>query len=481
MGRGPVEGIAVGTRGRSIAAVVLLAGLAAVAFAAPPDREAAKKREYQARRTGLLRTTGAAHIKLGLWCRDAGLVPQATAEFLRAVDVSQGALPLAQKLVDIMRAYGDDFWTSVQKKPKALLRTYDKKARELEKDHLQARLKLARDTAKDGLVEEAYAEYCGVVRASEKPLAFDAKGQVVVDGATLPLDISERMKREAVVIDGKSYLRDEFLLLLPDVKEVFEADSDDLRVRSTASAEQAKDLHAVVSASFPFLEDDADGRPTRKMQLFVFADRKTYGTWCDAAKRPGFKAASGLADGPTFTAIVCAEGIPLESVRGMAIHELAHLFQYGVTPAVMPSWYSEGFAETWGGDGTFTWDGTKLTAGGLMNKGRIDAVRAPPGYIPLSEMLSGDALKFLTADKSKGLRFYTQSWAFRRYLKSAAPGDVPARFRQWETLCRGAALGGDYAKAREEDTTPAEQAFQKAFGKDLPAIEKGFQAWLAGL
>jgi hypothetical protein len=467
-------------RPRWMIGAALVAALAAVAGAAP-DREATKKREYQAKKTGLLRTTGAAHIKLGLWCRDAGLVPQATAEFLRAVDVSEGALPFAQRLVDIMRAYGDDFWTSVQKKPKALLRTYDKKARELAQDHLDARLKLARDTNKDGLVEEAYLEYCGVVRGTDKPLTFDAKGQVVVEKSTLPLDISERMKREGIAIDGKSYLRDEFLLLLPDVKEVFEADSDDLRVRSTANSEQAKDLHAIVTALFPFLEDDTDGRPTRKMQLFVFNDKKTYGTWCDAAKRPGFKHASGLADGPTFTAIVCAEGLPIEMVRGMALHELSHLFQYGVTPAVMPSWYSEGFAETWGGDGTFTWDGTTLTAGGVMSKGRIDTIRTPPGYIPLTEMLSGDALNLLTTDKTKGMRFYTQSWAFRRYMKTAAPGDAPARFRQWETLCRGAALGADVTKPREENTTPAEEAFRKTFGKDLPALEKGFVAWLAGL
>ena len=44
------------------------------------------------------------------------------------------------------------------------------------------------------------------------------------------------------------------------------------------------------------------------MQVFVFSDRKTYETWCDARSCAGHKAAPGVADGATFTTIVCARG-----------------------------------------------------------------------------------------------------------------------------------------------------------------------------
>ncbi|MBI1852461.1 MAG: hypothetical protein HYR85_19135 [Planctomycetes bacterium] len=42
-----------------------------------------------------------------------------------------------------------------------------------------------------------------------------------------------------------------------------------------------------------------------------------------------------------------------------------------MTPVVMPSWYAEGFTETFGGEGTFTWDGTKLDAKKAMSPSRL--------------------------------------------------------------------------------------------------------------
>lgn len=463
---------------RWAAVVFLLAWTGGAAVGGERDMARARALFANAQRTIRLEAS-AAHIKLGIWCRDAGLPPQATAEFLRAVEVSEGQHPLALKLVDIMRTWGDKFWKYVQKKPKAILDTYEKKARQVELDMQRQRLKLARDAIKADLLEEGYGEYCAVVRLTDRPLAFDDGGQVVIDAGKIPPEISTRMKADAITIDGKLYLRDDFLALVPEVKEVFEADSDRLRVRCAASVEQAKDVHAIATAMLPLLEDETDGRPTRKMQLFVFKDRASYGTWCKAAGREGFAAASGLADGATFTAVVCAENLPVESVRGMCLHELTHLYQYGVTPAVMPSWYAEGFAETFGGDGTFTWQDGKLTAGGMMSKGRLAAIRADGAYLPLADLLKGNALKLLIAAREKGASFYTQSWAFLRYLRTAAPADVSTRFRRWEAVCRGAALGAEAGKPRQEDVSPATAAFQKEFGADLATLESGFRAWLA--
>ena len=50
------------------------------------------------------------------------------------------------------------------------------------------------------------------------------------------------------------------------------------------------------------------------------------------------------------------------------LHELSHLFWFGCAPVAMPDWYAEGFAESFGGQGTFTWDGAKLAIGGLMRR-----------------------------------------------------------------------------------------------------------------
>lgn len=469
-------------RRTSIRGIVVAVLLVAAGVAGGGERETARGRALFAGAQRKIRwEAGLAHIELGSWCRDAGLVPQATAEFLRAVEVTEGQMPYAIKVVDLMRRLDDKFWKTVQKHPKALLDTYEKKVKRVEIDHQKVRMRLAKDALEAKLEEEGYGEYAAVVRMTNAPLVFDAAGQVVIDAGKLPLDVSTRMKAEAITIDGKPYLRDDFLQLVPDVKEVYEADGDRLRVRSAISAEQARDAHAIVTALLPFLEDDLDGRPTRKLQLFVFKDRATYGTWCDKAGRGAFRAASGLADGATFTAVVCGESLPIESLRGMCMHELAHLFQYGVTPAVMPSWYAEGFAETWGGDGTFAWEAGRLTPGGLMAKGRVAGLLAPDGALPLADLLRGNALQLLTAARAKGSIFYAQSWAFLRYVRTAAPPDVRARFRQWELMCRGAALGAQAGKPHEEDTLPATEAFQKVFGAELPALEAGFLAWLRTL
>ena len=269
--------------------------------------------------------------------------------------------------------------------------------------------------------------------------------------------------------------------MVPLVKEVREATGERVRVRFQGTTKAPGDLLATLEALLPFLEDDLGGRPTKRLSVFVFQDRATWKTWLDAAKMPGFAAASGLADGATGTAVVCADGIDGEALRGMCMHEMSHLFQYGVTPVVMPSWYSEGFAETYGGDGTFTWADAKLTAGGLMSGAETAPLKTPEGYLPLADVVGGDALKLLTADKGKGRRFYSEAWALLRYLRTAAPPDLQARFRLWETACRGAALGAQVGKPREQDAAPASTEFQRRFGSELPAIEKGFKAWLATL
>ena len=165
----------------------------------------------------------------------------------------------------------------------------------------------------------------------------------------------------------------------------------------------------------------------------------------------------------------------------MCLHEMSHLFMYGVTPVVMPSWYSEGFAETYGGEGTFAWKDGKLVAGGVMQGSEIAPIKGAPGYISLSELLGGDALKILTKDRAGGRRFYAESWAFLRWIRTASSPEMQSRFHLFETVCRGQALGAQAGKPREQDANPALSEFQRRFGADLPTMEKAFKEWLAAL
>jgi hypothetical protein len=161
------------------------------------------------------------------------------------------------------------------------------------------------------------------------------------------------------------------------------------------------------------------------------------------------------------------------------LHELAHLFQYGVTPVVMPSWYSEGFAESFGGIGAWRWEGGTLTFTGDPPPDRVAALAAPGTYLPLRTLLDADALEMITKDRAKARVFYDEAWALYRYLKTAAPKDVAAQFGLWEAQCRGAALGAEAGKPDVRDAAPASELFQARLGGRLDEIETGFRAWLA--
>ena len=276
----------------------LLAMIALMPFAAPsgaaPDKLAAARKKYEAAAHKNTFEIGKAHIELGIWARDAGLPIQATAEFLRAEELAGDEMPIAGKIVAIMRAYGDKFWKSVQKHPVALLRTYENKADKIEADGLKDRLRLAKDAASWGLDEES-------------------------------------------------------------------------------------------------------------------------------------------------------------------------------------------FADTYGGTGTFTWDGKAFMPGGMLAKGLTDGIKTDEGFLPLADLTAGDALALLSKDRPKASRFYAESWAFLRFLRTGSLPEIRDRFRLWELACKGGAIGAKAGKARDRDTAPGREAFQKSFGADLPALEKAFRAWLATL
>jgi len=425
--------------------------------------------------------TGKAHIELGLWCRDAGLVPQATAEFLRAEELAGDEMPIAGKIVAIMRAYGDKFWKTVQKHPVALLRTYESKARAIDADSIKDRLRLAKDALAWGLDEEGFQTYLDAVRLIDAPLQFDAKDQLILPTGTLPPEVSARIKAAAIAINEKLYVRDEVLSLVPDVKQISEADGERVRVRTMGSMKEAEDVRAIVLAELPALESDLDGRPTRKMQVFVFKERKAYRAFLAATKQDGFASALGLADGASNTALINGEGVTPDDLRSTALHEVAHLFMYGVTPAVMPSWYAEGFADQFGGRGTWQWDGKVLSTGGMLPSGPLQALKTDAGFVPLAELCVAQAQELIAKDLSKASRFYAESWALLRFLRTASSQELGERFHLWELACRGGAVGAEPGKARQRNTVPAQESFQKAFGADLPKIEAAFRAWLATL
>jgi hypothetical protein len=418
------------------------------------------------------------HLELGLWCREKGLVAQATQELLRAEELSEGKNPGVGMVLSYMRNLDDAFWKKRKRPGSSTMESYVPKARRLEKQDDQERCEIAAWAWGRKLERDARADYEELIWESDAPLVLDERGRIVLAGGTIPPELSSQFKSEAVLINGRLYLRDKFLQQIPEIDSVQETDSATLRVRGTAKPEVLADLHALGTALCAILAEDLGARPLRKLNAFVFTERRGFEAYLDAVGLPDQKAGDGFADLATLTAVVCAEEKSEEDVRSSLLHELTHLYSFGISRAVMPSWYAEGLAETYGGQGTFQWRDGVLKTGGTLADFRLEPLRKEQRF-SVRDLLDEDALAVLNRDRALGLQFYSQSWAFVRYLRDHTK--YHARFEEWEFVCTGAALGAARGNPLSRNSTQARAQFFKVFGEELEAMEKDYAQFLAQL
>lgn len=438
--------------------------------------------EFQARRQKVLFSAGQRHLDYGLDLRKKGLAMQAAAQIVLAVEASEGENRNANYVLGLMRRYDDGFWKKKIEKPGAKkVEVYEKKARELRADDAEERLELGLWAWEESLEEEAFIEFEEMLRARDEPLELDATGAIRVGKRSIPPAAALRIQAEAITINDKLYVRDEFLELLPELKTVYEATSPELRVRATTSEADARSFHALAAQLLPRLAEDLGGASDRRLQVVLFGERKLYDTYLVAAELLAYRSGAGYADSARRVAIVCMEGTDEAMAQGIVLHELTHLAQYAASPAILPSWYSEGFAELYGGEGTFTWNGTDLTTGGAMARRRIESLQGEGKLVPLADLLEGEALNILSLDTEKGQRFYAQAWAFVTFLRSGAGEEIAARFEQWEQKCLGSAIGANVIQKNGRDRSASQKLFRETFAKDLDRLETEFAAWVQRL
>jgi hypothetical protein len=442
--------------------------------------------DYRKAREAALFDAGQDHLELGSWARKHGLVPQATTEFLRAVEVSEGKNAGAQQVLGIMRGLGDAFWRGEPKHPaKATVADYGHRAAALELHTRKARIDLAQRAARAGMPDESREQWLAVLRLGGK-LEYDDKDAPRIDGVAVPAELAGWLQEQTTKVDGRRTFEPGGAKA-PRVGGMHEAANDLLIVRTDLDEERGKALLALGTALWPALQERLDGAPTRRLALLVFAHKSDYDAYLDVRGLGVLKAARGAADYGNGQTLICGDGLGDPELHAIALHELSHLFFYGTAPAFLPDWYAEGFAETFGGQGTFTWDGKALQTGGLLDRGRLDDLRKAP--LPLRELLAADAAKLLATDHDKGLRFYAEAWALQRFLRGEKT-PWQAKFRQWEAQCRCLVLGAPQGSApqgnaqlsgRFGDPSQAQVQFERLFGPDLDELETAFRDWLAKL
>jgi hypothetical protein len=455
-----------------------------LALAASPTAGEDDRSRFLLMRNKALAEAGQRHLEYGVDLRKEGLCLQAAEQIVRAVEVSGGQNPGALMVLRIMQDYDDAFWKRRLAHPSAArLDGYAREAHKLDVADEKARLEAAAWAWSRKLWEDAHAEYLELLAKRGEPLEFSKSGCITLEGGMLPEKESQRIRAEAVSINERLYIRDRFLAAVPQVKSLFEQREAGLCVRSTRSLAEAQKIHALVLQLLPVLEADLGARPAQRLMLILLDDVAVYDAYLDAVKMPEHKAALGFADQPSGISVVCTGKASEQDLPGVCLHEMTHQYRYAVSRSSMPSWYDEGLAETYGGQGVFSERDGKLVFGGLMPAAHLDVLRREKLGFGLRELLGAKAITLLGSDEKRAHAFYTESWAFVRFLRSGAGEDVARRFAQWETTCRGALVDAVILGMGPDKEKPATASdlFLKSFGKELPKLEDAFFAWLAKL
>ena len=455
---------------RTLLRLALVLALFLLSGAARPD----DRTDYEQKLTKLELECAQRHVDLGLWCRDRGYTEAAREYFLRAVEVSRGRHAHANNIKSLMNGSGDAFWKKVVELTDKRRKSYDKKVEKLEKSNAEDRFELAEWALKKGLEDEALAAFRALIDP-DRPLVVDKKGRIETRAGEIPGECSERLLSDAIAINGAPYLRHGFLELLAGVDEIFQAESDEILVRTTDSLELAKDFQELGAALMPELEAELGAPLTRRPTLFLFPTRDEYERYLVEADRQSYRSVSGFADPYRFVTVVCTEDkSPLE-VQSLTLHELSHLGDADAFPQAMPAWYREGFAEQFGGQGTFAWDGVELVLGREMDADRLATLRGAGKTWRVADFVRIDPLSLWGNDRDEAMRFYAQSWALYRWLSRHAPAALRSRWDAWIDDCQRAVR--TFPPGHEPVSTP-DELYRVHFGDRLDEIDRGLEAWL---
>lgn len=430
--------------------------------------------EYQQKVAQLELECAQRQVDLGLWCRDRGFTKAAREHFLKAVEVSRGRHAHANNIKALMNRAGDGFWKKVVELTDKRRKSYDKKVKKLEKDDAEERFKLAKWASKKALEEEALAAFRAMIDP-ERPLVVGKSGRIETRAGEIPDGCSELLLADAIAINGAPYLRHGFLELLPGVEELYQASSDEILVRTTGSLEQAEDFQAFAAALVPELEAELGVILTRRPTLFLFPTRDEYERYLVEADRQSYRSVSGFADPYRFVTIVCTEDKSLAEAQGLALHELSHLADADAFPQAMPAWYREGFAEQFGGQGTFVWDGIELELRGEMDADRLEALRGAGQTWRVADFVRIEPLSLWGNDRDEAMRFYAQSWALYRWLSRDASTELRGRWDAWIDDCKLAVR--TFPPGPQPVSSP-DELFQARFGDVFDEIDRGLEAWL---
>lgn len=379
------------------------------------------------------------------------------------------------RFVNLLQDYDNPAWKKKKwRSPKTRVdAAFRKKVQSCDRAHVKTCVRVGTYAAKfrgDELWERARASFVRALELHRGPYEVDSKGRIDLGGGVeIGADSSTRLiEADLVKVNGRLYLRDSMLRSLPDVSQVVEARGDHVVVRTLASEERAAALVPLLEAVWVELAEFTGQEPTEPLGLFVFPDPETYRAYCDESGHATHRMANGFAHGGDGYAVTYAQ----TGLERVAAHEAAHLFHFFAFGSSMPSWYDEGFATTFGGEGTFDWRDGALVVARPMSAERLRPLLTPDGWIGVAELLKGNAVDYINRMDGSGPRFYAASWALYTFLRTTEERRFRDPFDEWEGFCLGA---GYVERTQGEAASPL---FDRLFADVASSLDDALRVWI---
>ncbi|MEK7466608.1 MAG: tetratricopeptide repeat protein [Planctomycetota bacterium] len=240
-------------------------------------------------------------------------------------------------------------------------------------------------------------------------------------------------------------------------------------IRSNAGRAFVGELALVVELAYGELKAFYNGREPKlpgseKMTLYAYRTYEDYRRYCVEKKAESSLNAAGFAASDTNIVVGWNKTGDQKLFLQTMVHEAAHLYFYRTsTMTRWPSWFMEGMATYFEGfqGSTGAWRFS------YNNDSRVALAKQAlggTGFIPLKDLLGGDAGALINSDASKALVFYSECWALNYFL----------------TRTSDKALANAYKDFRDAMAAGKNEEFTKYF-PDLDGLEKAWKEFGAGM
>ncbi|MBI5366374.1 MAG: hypothetical protein HZA54_05020 [Planctomycetes bacterium] len=328
-----------------------------------------------------------------------------------------------------------------------------------------------RDNYERGLIK------CGSLWIKPEEVAYVQKGWVrQSDGKWIPRNEAELIAKGYRKFKDKWYTAEELAVVRQKWENAWELDTQHYHIRSNTTEAWTRELGDCLEQAWLVFKEHFGGEPKagKPMQISAFRTFEDYRNFCIEQKAEALIPAAGHTNAGKNYASGYSKSGDKELLATM-IHEGAHLFYGRTWSDLSPSWYHEGMATFFEG---YTWDKKKLVFH-HVSPYRLSWLKPAfqkNQYLPLAELLQGDAIASIHKGARDSTLFYAEAWALYYWLNRSGNAALKAKFDDLAQRYRTRAFGDSVMKP-----AGALASFTQCLGDDVAALEAEWKKFILEL